>query len=83
MSHDIDELHPDRLRLKPTPLTGAERIARWRRRHGHRMITVSLNAETAASMLYLRKQWGFSTHQEMIVVALRYLATKTREGETT
>jgi hypothetical protein len=82
MAKSIDDLKPSQLVPKPPPLTGAERVSRWRRRHGYRMLTIMMSAETAAAFLYLRKQWGFKTHHEMVTVALRYLAKKTREGET-
>lgn len=65
---------------KPDALTNAERQARWRAKHGSRMIRTDLPADTAAAMLYLRKQWGFKSHRELVNAAIRYLAIQTRKG---
>jgi len=61
-------------------LTNAERQARWRARHGGRSIRLDLSIEVAASLKYLRNQWGLSTDKEAAVVAIRALAVQTRKG---
>lgn len=73
----------DKLKLdKPAPLTNAERQRRWRGKQGSRAITATFytHTEATAALLYLRKQWGFTSHQETIEVALRRLALETRNG---
>ena len=75
---NIDNLKLD----KPAPLTNAERQKRWRAKQGSRGITVAFHAHTeaTAALLYLRKQWGFTSNQEAVEVALRRLAIETRNG---
>ena len=64
----------DKLKLdKPAPLTNAERQKRWRAKQASRAVAVHFSAHTeaTAALLYLRKQWGFTSHQEAIEAALR------------
>ena len=73
----------DNIRLdKPAPLTNAERQRRWRAKQGSRGVNVTFHSHTeaTAALLYLRKQWGFTSHQEAIEAALRHLALETRMG---
>lgn len=65
---------------KPEAYTNAERQARYKARHGHRMVRAELTVEAAAAMLYLRKQWGFKSHRELVNAAIRFLAIETRKG---
>lgn len=67
---------------KPEAYTNAERQARYKARHGHRMVRAELTIEAAAAMLYLRKQWGFKSHRELVNAAIRFLAIETRKGLT-
>lgn len=65
----------------PEPsLTNAERQARWRAAHGSRQLKVNLSIETAAAIMYLKKQWGLKSDHEAAVVAIRALAVQTRKG---
>ena len=75
---NIDNLKLD----KPAPLTNAERQKRWRAKQASRAVAVHFSAHTeaTAALLYLRKQWGFTSHQEAIEAALRHLALETRMG---
>jgi hypothetical protein len=75
---NIDKLNLD----KPAPLTNAERQKRWRAKQASRGITVAFHAHTeaTAALLYLRKQWGFTSNQEAVEAALRHLALETRMG---
>lgn len=66
--------------LKPDAYTNAERQARYKARHGHRVIRAELTIEAAAALLYLRQQWGFKSHRELVSVAIRFLAIETRKG---
>lgn len=61
-------------------LTNAERQARWKAKHGYRMVRAELTIEAAAALLYLRQQWGFKSHRELVNVAIRFLAIETRKG---
>jgi hypothetical protein len=73
----------DKLKLdKPAPLTNAERQKRWRAKQASRGITVAFHAHTeaTAALIYLRKQWGFTSNQEAVEAALRHLALETRMG---
>lgn len=64
----------------PNAYTNAEKQARWRARHGSRMIRTDMPAETAAAFLYLMKQWGFKNKRELVNASIRYLAIQTRKG---
>jgi len=65
---------------KTEALTNAERQARWKAKHGYRMVRAELTIEAAAALLYLRQQWGFKSHRELVNVAIRFLAIETRKG---
>lgn len=68
------------LRMKhPKGLTVNERLARHRAACGFRAIGF-VPPEAVASLLYLKKQWGFKTNVQTAAVALLYLAKHTREG---
>lgn len=65
---------------KPRAYTNAEKQARWRARHGSRMIRTDMSVDVAAAAIYLRKEWGFKTNREMVNAAIRFLAIQTRKG---
>ena len=65
---------------KKTAMTNAERQQKWRRMHGNRQVQIELTEEIAASMLYLRKEWGMRSNQETVCAALRFLTICTRHG---
>lgn len=66
---------------KPDAMTNLERQRKWRSQQGHRTIgAYTLHPEAAAALLYLRKSWNFTTNQECLEAALRYLAIQTRRG---
>lgn len=64
----------------PNAYTNAEKQARWRARHGSRMIRVDMPIGTAAAFVYLMKQWGFKSHRELVSAAIGHLAVQTRKG---
>lgn len=64
----------------PEAYTNAERQARWKAKHGYRMVRAELSVEAAAALLYLRQQWGFKSNRELVNVAIRFLAVETRKG---
>jgi hypothetical protein len=66
----------------PNAMTNAERQAKFRRARGSRQLTSQLDAATAASVLYLRKEWGMTSNHEVAVAAIRFLALCTRQGLT-
>lgn len=65
---------------KPGALTNAEKQRRWRAKNGGRGINFYCHPNAAASLLYVKKQWGFKTNQEAMEAALRFLAIETRKG---
>ena len=68
--------------VKGRQLTNAERVRRFRAKHGGTVINFTAHIEAAASVLYLRKQWGFKSNQQAVEAALRYLTIQTRRGLT-
>lgn len=64
----------------PNAYTNAERQARWRAKHGGRVLRTDMPIEVAAACLYLMKQWGFKSHRELVNASLAYLAIQTRKG---
>lgn len=66
--------------INPHRLTNAEAQRRWRTKNGGRGINFYCHPEAAASLLYLKKQWGFRSSQETVEAALRFLAIETRKG---
>lgn len=52
----------------------------YRIAHGGIQINATLDAASAACVLYLEKQWGFKSRRELIRTAILYLAKQTRAG---
>lgn len=69
--HMTDEERRERARL----MRQASRAAAGGRQHSG-----ELSIEAAASLQYLKTQWGFKSTTEAVNVALRYMATETRKG---
>lgn len=67
---------------KPEAMTNVERQRKWRRKNGGRGVNFYMSPEVAASVLYLRGQWGMETTQELIEASLRFLTICTRQGLT-
>lgn len=65
---------------KPDALTNAERQRKWRRKNGGRSVSYYADPAVGASMLYLKKEWGMETNQQVIDAALRFLTLCTRQG---
>jgi hypothetical protein len=57
-----------------------ERQHRWSRANGSRAINFRCDIETAGSLLYLKKQWGFKTSTEAVMASLCFLMVVTRLG---
>lgn len=66
----------------PHAMTDAERQAKYRRNRGMRQVKFDLNNEIAASVLYIRKEWGMESNKEAVLAAIRFLALCTRQGLT-
>ena len=64
----------------PNALTGAEKQQRFRRRKGVRQLQLYLTADVAATLIYLRKEWGMNSNKEVAEAALRFLTICTRHG---
>lgn len=60
------------------PLTKAELQRRWRAKSGSRTMTITCDIQSAAALLYIRKQWGIKSNAMACKIALRYLAIQTR-----
>lgn len=67
---------------KKQAMTAAERQQKWRRTRGNRQIQIELAGEVAASMLYLRKEWGMTSSREVVEASIRFLTLCTRQGLT-
>jgi hypothetical protein len=67
---------------KPQAMTGAERQRKYRAANGGRTINTSLAPEIAASLIYLRREWGMETDREAVEAAVRFLTICTRQGLT-
>lgn len=65
---------------KKTAMTNAERQQKYRRTRGNRQVQIELTADIAASMLYLRKEWGMTSSREVIKASIRFLTLCTRQG---
>lgn len=83
----IDKLNPDNLEKlkgfrsrKENAMTGAERQRKWRRKNGGRSVSYYASPDVGASMIYLKKEWGMQTNQQLIDAALRFLTLCTRQG---
>jgi hypothetical protein len=68
---DTLEQHRENLRV---------RQRRWSAANGGRAINFRCDIESAASLLYLKKHWGFKTGPEAIKAALCFLMVVTRLG---
>lgn len=85
----IEHLNPEALdkrkgfrSRKPDALTNAERQRKWRRKNGGRSVSYYASPVVGASIIYLKKEWGMETNQEVIDAALRFLTLCTRQGLT-
>lgn len=83
----IDKLNPKALTAtkgfrsrKPDALSNAERQRKWRLKNGGRSVSYYASPAVGASMLYLKKEWGMETNQQVIDAALRFLTLCTRQG---
>ena len=65
---------------KPHAMTGAERQQKYRRTRGMRQLQLDMGAELAASILYIRNEWGMDSNKEAVEAAVRFLALCTRQG---
>lgn len=65
---------------KPQAMTGAERQRKYRRKEGGRTINTALSPEIAASLIYLRREWGMESDREAVEAAVRFLTLCTRQG---
>lgn len=81
MSDDLTDKKGFRSR-NPQAMTNVERQRKWRRKNGGRGVNFYMSPEIAASVLYLRNQWGMETTQEVVDAALRFLTICTRQGLT-
>lgn len=84
---DIDKLNPKALNrrrgfrsLNPEAMTAVERMRKWRTKNGGRSISYYASPEVGAALIYLRKQWGFKSNQEIVDASLRFLVICTRQG---
>lgn len=66
----------------PQAMTGAERQRKYRRKEGGRTINTTLSPEIAASLIYLRREWGMESDREAVEAAVRFLTLCTRQGLT-
>jgi hypothetical protein len=66
----------------PGAMTGAERQRKYRAALGGRTINTSLSPDIAASIIYLRNEWGMTTDREAVEAAVRFLTLCTRQGLT-
>lgn len=66
----------------PNAMTPAERQSKRRRKLGVRQVQLGMGAELAASLLYIRNEWGIRTNREAVEAAVRFLALCTRQGLT-
>lgn len=85
----IDKLAPQELvkkkgfrSRKPDAMTNAEKQRKYRRKSGGRNINTTLSPDIAASLIYLRKQWGMQSDREAVEAAVRFLTICTRQGLT-
>lgn len=67
---------------KPDAMTTAERQRKYRASKSGRTINTSLTPEIAASLIYLRKEWGMRSDREAVEAAVRFLTICTRQGLT-
>lgn len=81
MSDDLTAKKGFRSR-KPDAMTVAERQRKYRRVQGGRHFNATLAPDVAASLIYLRKEWGMQSDRETVEAAVRFLALCTRQGLT-
>jgi hypothetical protein len=65
---------------KPNAMTEAERQRKYRRKQGGRLINATLAPDVAASLIYLRREWGMESDRETVEAAVRFLTLCTRQG---
>jgi hypothetical protein len=63
-------------------MTNAERQRKFRAARGGRTLNTGLAPEIAASVMYLKKEWGMDTDREAVEAAIRFLTICTRHGLT-
>ena len=67
---------------KEEAMTGAERQRKYRAAQGGRTINTNLSPDIAASIIYLKNEWGMTTDREAMEAAVRFLTLCTRQGLT-
>ena len=81
--------HMDRMRmlycegkthLELTNERQSERDLKYARANGSRVVTLRANAETAAALIYLRREWGFESATETVDAAIRFTMVATKLG---
>jgi len=85
----IDQLDPASLTRrkgfrsrKPDAMTNLERQEKYRRKQGFRQFSATVGPDIAASLIYLRKEWGMKSDRETVEAAVRFLTLCTRQGLT-
>ena len=81
MSDELTQKRGFRSR-KPNAMTPAERQRKYRRKEGGRTINTALSPDIAASLIYLRREWGMESDRETVEAAVRFLTLCTRQGLT-
>ena len=83
----IDSITPESLTKKrgfrsrnPYAMTNAEKQQRYRRKLSGRNINYTLPHDVAAGILYLRREWGMNTDNQVLEAAVRFLTLCTRQG---
>lgn len=75
---------PKRKNSRDVPYYDKPNTNSWRekvmRQYGYARVTIMLPPEAHASLLYLKKQWGFKSNSEAATAALLYLVQQTRAG---
>lgn len=58
----------------------SERDLKSARANGSRVVSLRANAETAAALIYLRREWGFESATETVDAAIRFTMVATKLG---
>jgi hypothetical protein len=58
----------------------SERDLKYVRANGSRVVTLRADAETAAALIYLRREWGFESATETVDAAIRFTMVATKLG---
>jgi len=67
---------------KPDAMTREERVRKWMRGKDHRRMQIPIPPDIAASLIYLRQQWGIESTAETVRASIRFLTLCTRQGLT-